>query len=68
MATIRMITRPVTLDVTLNGAKEHPMRKIPALGFSATGSFKRSDFGSSALQGPLGDEITVIIEAEFFKK
>ena len=66
--TLLGVTRPVTLDVTLNGAKEHPMRKIPALGFSATGSFKRSDFGSSALQGPLGDEITVIIEAEFFKK
>lgn len=66
--TLLGVTKPVTLDVTLNGAKEHPMRKIPALGFSATGSFKRSDFGSSALQGPLGDEITVIIEAEFFKK
>ena len=27
-----------------------------------------TDFGSAALQGPLGDEIKVIIEAEFFKK
>jgi polyisoprenoid-binding protein YceI len=66
--TLLGVTRPVTLDVMLNGAKEHPMRKIPALGFSATGSFKRSDFGSSVLQGPLGDEIMVIIEAEFFRK
>ncbi|MBS3961392.1 MAG: polyisoprenoid-binding protein [Sandarakinorhabdus sp.] len=66
--TLMGITRPVTLDVTLNGAIEHPFRKIPALGFSATGTFKRSDFGSKELQGPIGDEIRLIIEAEFLKK
>lgn len=66
--TLMGVTKPVTLDVTLNGAMVHPFRKIPVIGFSATGSFKRSDFGSTALQGPIGDEITVIIEAEFFKK
>lgn len=62
------VTKPVTLDVTLNGAMEHPMRKTPVLGFSATGTFKRSDFGSTELQGPLGDDIKLIIEAEFAKK
>ena len=66
--TLMGVTKPVTLDVTLNGAKDHPMRKVPALGFSATGSFKRSDFGSTFLQGPIGDEITVLIEVEFLKK
>lgn len=66
--TLMGVTKPVTLDVTLNGAKEHPMRKVPVLGFSATGSFKRSDFGSTFLQGPIGDEITVLIEVEFLKK
>jgi polyisoprenoid-binding protein YceI len=62
------VTKPVTLDVTLNGAKEHPMSKTPVLGFSASGSLKRSDFGSTELQGPLGDEIQLLIEAEFGKK
>lgn len=66
--TLMGVTKPVTLDVTLNGAKEHPMRKVPVLGFSATGSFKRSDFGSTFLQGPIGDEINVLIEVEFLKK
>jgi polyisoprenoid-binding protein YceI len=66
--TMMGVTKPVTLDVTLNGAMVHPFRKIPVVGFSANGTFKRSDFGSSVLQGPIGDEITVIIEAEFFKK
>ena len=62
------VTKPVTLDVVLNGAKEHPMKKTPVLGFSATGTFKRSDFGSTDLQGPLGDDIQLLIEAEFNKK
>ena len=66
--TLMGVTKPVTFDVVLNGAMVHPFRKIPVVGFTATGSFKRSDFGSSALQGPIGDEITVIVEAEFFKK
>lgn len=66
--TLMGVTKPVTLDVTLNGAMVHPFRKIPVVGFSASGTFKRSDFGSAALQGPIGDEVTVIIEAEFFKK
>lgn len=66
--TLMGVTKPVVLDVTLNGAGPHMARKTPALGFSATGTFKRSDFGSTALQGPLGDEIQLIIEAEFLKK
>jgi polyisoprenoid-binding protein YceI len=66
--TMMGVTKPVTLDVMVNGAMNHPFRKIPVLGFSATGTFKRSDFGSTVLQGPIGDEITVVIEAEYFKK
>jgi polyisoprenoid-binding protein YceI len=66
--TMMGVTKPVTLDVTLNGAMTHPFRKVPVIGFSATGSFKRSDFGSTVLQGPVGDEIRVNIEAEFLKK
>ncbi len=62
------VTKPVTLDVKLNGATVHPMLKVPVIGISATGTFKRSDFGNTVLQGPLGDEITLLIEAEFQKK
>jgi polyisoprenoid-binding protein YceI len=62
------VTKPVTLDVILNGAKAHPMKKTPVLGFSATGVVKRSDFGSTEYLGPLGDDIKLIIEAEFGQK
>lgn len=66
--TMRGITKPVTLDVTLNAAKEHPFRKVPALGFSATGTFKRSDFGVTDLIPMVSDEVELMIEAEFLKK
>jgi polyisoprenoid-binding protein YceI len=66
--TMRGVTRPVTLDVTLNGAMEHPFRKVPVLGFSARGNLKRSEFGDKELLGPIGDDVELLIEAEYFKK
>src|SRR6218665_431659 len=59
-------TRPVTLDATIIGAAEsHPFRKIPAVGFSAEGSFKPSEFGVGLLGGVLGDEVKVRFDGEF---
>jgi len=63
------VTKPVILDVTLNGAmKEHPFAKKPALGFSGTGTIKRSDFGFDHLVPMVGDEVTLLIEAEFLQE
>lgn len=60
------VTKPVTLDVTFNGSfKEHPMSKKPAIGFSATGTVKRSDFGLDALIPFISDDVSVLIETEF---
>ena len=59
-------TKPVTLDVTFNGSyKEHPLSKKPALGFSATGTVKRSTFGMDAMVPFIGDDVTVLVETEF---
>lgn len=66
--TMNGITKPVTLDLTLNAATVHPMFKKPVLGLSATGVIKRSEFGSTFLQGGIGDDVTVEIEAEFGPK
>jgi polyisoprenoid-binding protein YceI len=59
-------THPLTLDATLTGAiAEHPRSKAPALGFSATGTFKRSDFGMKIGVGKfLGDDVTVHFDGE----
>lgn len=62
--TIKGVTRPVDLAVTLNGAGEHMMRRVQAVGFTATTSIKRSDFGIKTYLGPVGDDITIRIEIE----
>ncbi len=63
--TIRGVTQPVTLDVTLNGYAPNPLTKQPTLGFAATGHFNRSAFGLTSWYPAVGDEIGVRIEAEF---
>lgn len=62
------VTKPVTLDVTFNGAMaEHPFSKKPALGFSATGTLNRSEWGMTHYVPNIGDEVELQIEAEFQK-
>ncbi|AQT47675.1 MULTISPECIES: YceI family protein [Bartonella] len=64
--TFHGVTKPVVLDVTLNGTlASHPMTKKPALGFSAKTVIKRSEFGVNELEGPLSDDVNLTIEAEF---
>ena len=62
--TIHGVTRPVVLDVTINGIGEHPMRKLPAAGFDASARIKRSDFGVGAYVPAVGDEVTLSITVE----
>lgn len=62
--TIKDITKPVTLDVTLNGAGEHPMLKKQAIGFSATATIKRTDFGVGAYAPNVSDEVQLRITTE----
>jgi len=65
--TLLGVTKPSTLKVTFNGGmKEHPFAKKPAIGFSATGSINRSDFGMGYLVPTVGDEVALLIEAEMF--
>ena len=62
--TIKGITKPVVLDVTLNKAGEHPMKKVPAIGFDATATVKRSDFGVGAYAPMVSDEVSLRITTE----
>ncbi|MCB1560545.1 MAG: YceI family protein [Xanthomonadales bacterium] len=64
--TIKDVSKPVTLDAVLNGSHEHPMRKVPAIGFDATGTLKRSDFGLDAYPQAVADEIELRITTEAF--
>lgn len=58
------VTRPVVLDATLNGEAQHPMFKAPAIGFDATTTIKRSDYGLSVALPMVSDEVGVRITVE----
>lgn len=62
--TIKGVTKPVVLDATLNHAGEHPMMKVPAVGFDATTQIKRSDFGIAAFVPAVSDNIDIRITTE----
>src|SRR3546814_10524346 len=62
--TIKDITRPVVLDVTLNKAADHPKTKRPAIGFDATATIKRSDFDVAMYVSNAGDEVKLRIPTE----
>lgn len=66
------VKKPVVLQAVFNGGYTgHPMDPNARIGFSATGSFNRSDFGMTyGIPDPgttmgVGDKINVAIEAEF---
>lgn len=65
--TIKGITKPVTLDAEFYGAGSNPMNKQENVGFVATGSIKRSDFGLGYAVPVVGDAVELKIIAGFQK-
>ncbi len=68
--TLRGVTKPVIFNVTFNGAGRSPLPPFRSIvGFTATTTIKRSDFGSDFLNnGIVGDDVSLTIEAEFDRK
>ncbi len=62
--TIHGVTRPLVLDATLNKVGPHPMNKVQSIGFDATATLKRSDFGVGAFVPNVSDEVHVRITTE----
>jgi polyisoprenoid-binding protein YceI len=62
--TIKGITRPVVLDATLNTAAEHPVAKRQAIGFDATTTVRRTDFGLGKFVPNVSDEVSLRITTE----
>lgn len=63
--TIRGISKPLELAVTFNDGFVHPILEVPVLGFSATGSLSRSDFGLDRFVPVVSDTVELNIEIEF---
>jgi polyisoprenoid-binding protein YceI len=65
--TIKGVTKPVTLDAEFYGAGANPMNKKENVGFVATGSIKRSEFGMGGYVPVVGDTVELKIIAGFQK-
>ena len=62
--TINDTTKTIVLDATLNQSAEHPMMQKPFLGFDATTTLLRSDFGLGAFAPAISDEVELLISIE----
>lgn len=67
--TIKGITKPVVLDVTLKGVADHPYAKKRFSGFRFTTTIKRADFniGEGTPAMVIGEDVVISGSMEFFK-
>jgi polyisoprenoid-binding protein YceI len=62
--TVKGVTKPAVLDVTLNKAGVQPLAKREAVGFDATTTIKRSEFGVDKYVPNVSDEVKLQITTE----
>jgi len=65
--TIKGESKPVSLDVVINAAMNHPMSGKPTIGLQATSTVMRSEFGMDAAVPHVSDEVALTITAEMVK-
>lgn len=62
------VTKPVTLDVTYGGVANPPwFGQRDVIGFTASTTITRSDFGSTSLGGVISDDVTIEFSGEFLQ-
>ena len=66
--TLLGITAPVTLRVRFNGGANNLLTGRYTLGFTATGTMRRSDFGMDKYLAIVGDEVALEVYAEFQRR
>ncbi|WOE74309.1 YceI family protein [Alterisphingorhabdus coralli] len=66
--TLNGVTKPVTLDTTFTGAGTHPFNQKETVGFEATTTLKRSDFGINYAIPFVSDEVELDISVAFEKQ
>jgi polyisoprenoid-binding protein YceI len=64
--TLHGIAKPVVLMVKLNKTGKNLINDKTGVGFTATTSIKRSDFGMTTFLPSLGDDVTIQIGAEAY--
>lgn len=66
--TIRGVTRPVILSARFSGAGTNPYSRKETVGFHATSTIKRSDFGMTYGIPLVSDDVELTISAAFEKQ
>jgi polyisoprenoid-binding protein YceI len=61
------VTKPVVLDTTFSGAGKNPFNGKETVGFHATTTIKRSDFGLKYALPAIGDDVKLDISVAFEK-
>jgi polyisoprenoid-binding protein YceI len=62
--TLHGVSKPITLKVVLNKVGVNPINNLNSVGFSATTSLKRSDFGINGYLPNISDDVNLQIEVE----
>lgn len=65
--TLNGVTKPVVLDTKFSGAGNNPFNKKATVGFHATATIKRSDFGVSYAVPMISDDVALDISVAFEK-
>lgn len=65
--TLNGVTKPVVLDTKFSGAGNNPFNKKATVGFHATTTIKRSDFGVSYAVPVVSDDVALDISVAFEK-
>ena len=66
--TLRGVTKPMVWDVTFNGGLYNGYAQARAVGFSAKGLVKRSNWGMTEQIGVAADNVEVLVEVEFLHR
>jgi polyisoprenoid-binding protein YceI len=59
------VTKPITMNVTFYGWQVNPFSKKETLGFNATATIKRSEWGFTTYVPMIGDTVQIEFDAEF---
>lgn len=62
--TLHGVTRPVMLDAAINKVGINPRNQLPSIGFDATTTLKRSDFGLGRFVPQVSDEVKIALTVE----
>lgn len=65
--TVKDVTKPIELSVSINAAMNHPMSGDPVVGLDASGTLLRSDFGLGGAAPAVSDEVALEISVEMAK-